>query len=185
MAEFGRKAAKMMMMGKGYSMAEYEADAVRLDAARLLADEDALEAAKTEASNTFLYEAITADLRRELEITKAKLMQHTSSREVALQTEVAELRAEKRALEARLHWESNYGLFLGGAFLLANDGECECTREFRLYRGDAAAGGGAGGADPRPAGDGAAARGTSRKSRACRRDGSGRFVRSCSCGREY
>jgi hypothetical protein len=199
MAAFGSKAAKLMMLGKQYTAAEYEADAIRAEAARLMADEDALEAAKAEASNTFLYEAIVGDLRRELDSTKALLMQHTSARELALKEDVEMLRAEKRALEARLHWESQYGIFLPGAFLLANDGECECSREFRLYGGfSVSEGGGGAAAADHTRGRACDARSCScpgtvctlgpragRKSRTGRRDGSGRFVRTCSCGHDY
>jgi hypothetical protein len=190
MAAFGTQMSKLMMMGKGYSPAEYEADAILDHAARLMADEDALEAAKAEASKTFLYEAITADLRRELEETKSKLLHHTSAREHALEKEVEILKAEKRALEARAHWESQYGIFLPGAFLLANDGECECSQERRLYGGSAAAGG-SGGAVSGPSGDchcggsPCTLKRAGRKSRTSRRDASGRFVRTCSCGRDY
>jgi hypothetical protein len=168
---FATKADKMMMIGKGVTAETYEAELILEDAAAQMAKEDA-ETAVSEIKAAFLYESVTRTLQKELDETKSKLMHHTSARELLLTEKIRELEKERDMLQSRIHWESMYGIFLPGSFLLAEDGECECRAERRLY-GDY-------GDDTDRKGGGAA-----RKSRSYRRGPSGRFVRTCSCGREH
>jgi hypothetical protein len=142
------KSVKLAMFGKGYTQHEYEADAIREEAARRIADELPDDA----VGRTFLHEAVVRDLQKELNDVKAKLIHHSTTRELILEARVLALEKERSRLQARVHWETTYGWTLPGAFLLATDGDGEHPdeRESRLYGGDGrgSGDGSAGGARP-------------------------------------
>jgi hypothetical protein len=173
--EMAQKAIKMALFGK--AVEHDEADACREEAAAIIAWEMEQEATTSPSSKpAYLHDAAVKALEKELEEAKAKLMYHSSARELALQQEVQLLKERCAALEARAHWDAHYAWTLPGAFLLTEDGECACKRERRLYgRGDspaAAAGGGSAGSSAR---DGCL----------CGRGGSCVHARACDCGNRY
>lgn len=138
--EWAQKVAKFAAMGKGYSAAEYLADEIREEAARRVAEEIAAEAgfAADKALPGTLQDAVVADLKAQLQEARVKLMYQTSARELQLQEQVETLKGQVSKLTAELHWQDTYGWTLPGAFLLAYDGECTCSRARRLHGGNAA-----------------------------------------------
>jgi hypothetical protein len=162
--EWSQKAAKMAQFGK--HVEHDEAEACKEEAAAIVAWEE--EAASVACQ---LHAAVVTRLQKELDEARSKLLHHSSAREFALETEVKDLRKKCAQLQARTHWESHYGWTLPGAFLLAQDGDCECAAERRLYgeffRSDAPGGAGAGSGPGSVCGRG------------------GVPVRSCSCGNKY
>jgi len=129
--EWAQKVVKCSMMGKGYSAADYLADAIREEAARIVAEE--MRVATDLHSGPTVQSAAMSELRKELEATKTRLLQHSSTRELLLQTQVSELSRKVERLEAELHWQDTYGWTLPGAFVLASHGDCACARERALY----------------------------------------------------
>lgn len=163
--EWAQKAAKLAQFGK--HVEHDEAEACKEEAAAIIAWET-----EESAKECLLHQAVVARLQKELDETRSKLMHHSSARELVLEDELRKLKKEYAALQARTHWESHYGWTLPGAFLLAQDGDCECAAERRLYGQFFRSGTGAGGSG---AGSGAGSV----------RECSGVPVRTCSCGHKY
>lgn len=171
--EMAQKAIKMAFFGK--AVEHDEAEACKEEAAAIIAWEMEQEAAAAAPKAAYLYESVVANLQKELDETRSKLMHHSSARELLLQQQVQELQQRCAKLEARAVWESHYAWTLPGAFLLAEDGgECACKRERKLY-GEFHAGGGAGGG----AGE------THAGSSGGRDRGGDVHLRTCACGHRY
>lgn len=173
------KNAKLQMLGK---RVEYdEAEALKEEACAIAAWEEEQEEREKASKHKpcYVHEAVVESLRRELDTVRSQLMHHSTSRELALLEEVKVLKERCAKLEARTHWEAHYAWTLPGAFLLTEDGECECTRERRLYGGTH--GGGSAGALADSGGKGDAGAGS-----LCGRAGGGQVrVRRCACGGQY
>jgi hypothetical protein len=170
--EMAQKAVKMAFFGKAV---EYdEAEACKETAAAIIAWEMEQEAA-TPPKSAYLYESVVANLQKELDEARSKLMHHSTARELELQEQVRELQQRCVKLEARAVWESHYAWTLPGAFLLAEDGgDCACKRERKLYgefHSSAGAGGGAGETHAGSSGG--------------RDRGSDVHLRACACGHGY
>ena len=138
---FARKAEKMATVGgKGYTEEQYFADAIREEAARVVAEEMQADAQR---HTSFTLHAVIKTLQSELDAANSKLLHHSTVRELALETRIKELERERDHLSARLHFETTFGWFLPGAFVLAadDDGVCSCGRERVLYGAHGGAGG--------------------------------------------
>ena len=178
--EIARKSANMGMFGKHVEFDE--AEAIKEAARNILAHE--LEEDEDDG-RCYLHKVVIESLQRELDTVRTQLLYKTSARELELDAENKELKAQIARLEARVHWETSYGWTLPGAFILASkkDGECACSRERRLYgvHHSSAAGGSGGGGHAAAAAAGHGAGG----------DGSGPggrktvCARPCACGHYY
>ena len=174
--QIAQKTIKMGMFGKGVTADAYdEGSAILETAAHVMSVEDA---EAESAKECLLHEAVVRSLQRELDTVRSKLMYHSTRRELEQEQEIRALKAQIQKLEAREHWESQYGWTLPGAYLLTSekDGLCGCQLERRLYGGIGSFDSGSAAPD---AGGGAAAGSVRGRGR------SDASLRTCACGNRY